>query len=128
MNGEWLIIFALLLLSPDAYGQPVRVHNGFITGEQYLRLEARDRRRYVIGLIDGIFLAPLLDGSEERSWNLGKCVEGPGHGMTDMQLDAILSKFLNDNPGRWHESAHISMYSALLTVCPDMAPSVGKQR
>jgi hypothetical protein len=120
MNGKSLIIIGLLLLSPDAYGQAVRVHNGFITGEQYLRMEAHDRRSYVMGLIDGIFLAPLIGGSQERSWNLGRCVEGTGDGMTNVQLDAILSKYLNDNPGRWHESAHLSMYSALLAVCPGL--------
>jgi hypothetical protein len=120
LNGKSLIIIGLLLLSPTAEAQSVRIHNGFITGEQYLRMEDSDRRSYVMGLVDGIFLGPLLGGSQERSWNLGRCVEGSGEGMTNLQLDAILSKYLKDNPGRWHESAHTSMYSALLAVCPGL--------
>jgi Ssp1 endopeptidase immunity protein Rap1a len=120
MNGKSFIIIGFLLLSTEVYAQPVRIHNGAVTGEEYLRLEDRARQSYVMGLIDGIFLAPLLGGSEQRSSKLGTCVEGSGVGMTGVQLDAILSKYLKDNPGRWHESAHTSMYSALLAVCPGL--------
>ena len=114
MKGKSLIIIGFLVLSRGVYAQPVWIENGFLTGEQYLRLEQRARNTYVMGLIDGIFLAPLFGGSEQRTRNLGTCVEG----MTNSQLDAILSKYLNENPSRWHEPVHRSMYTALLAVCP----------
>ena len=121
MRGKLLIVVGLVFLSLNVNAaQPVRIHNGFISGEEYLRMEDRERQSYVMGLVDGIFLAPLLDGSEERAWNLGTCVEGSGHAMTNLQLDAILSKYLRDNPADWHRSAHVSMYAALLRVCPGL--------
>jgi len=96
MRGKLLIVVGLIFLSLNVNAQPVRIHNGFISGEQYLRMEDRERQSYAMGLVDGIFLAPLLGGSEERTWNLGTCVEGSGHAMTNLQLDAILSKYLRD--------------------------------
>ncbi len=122
-------IVGAVLLPLSVYAQTVTtvtIHKGFLTGEQYLHLtegdqyhlEALTRMYYAMGLIDGIILAPLLGGSERRTFNLGECLDG----MTSTQVDAILSKYLNENPRRWHESAHTSMYAALVTACPGVAP------
>jgi hypothetical protein len=116
MRGKLFIIMCLLVLSPRVHAQQAFIHNGFVTGEQYLRLQEGARLSYVKGLVDGIWLAPLFGGSERRISQLRTCVEP----MSDLQLDAILSKYLNENPGYWHRSVHISMYTALLAVCPGL--------
>ena len=64
-----LIVIGFVFLSVSVHAQPVVIHNGFITGEQYLRLADSARHNYVMGLIDGIFLAPMLGGSERRTSN-----------------------------------------------------------
>ena len=115
---QWLIIFIVLLLPGHLYAQAVWVESGFLKGENYLLLEPRARHTYVIGLIDGMLAAPLLGGSPQRASTLKQCIEG----MTDSQLDAILSKYLKDNPDRWNIAAQISMVNALTGFCPGIRP------
>ena len=67
-----------------------------------------------MGLIDGLFLSPFFGAPKARIQWLENCVER----MTDEQVAAIISKYLSDNPARWHESVHTSVYSALLQSCP----------
>ncbi len=112
-----LIIF--LMFPVFAYSaEGVLVHNGFITGNEFLEIPDHNREHYVMGLVDGFFLAPLIGGTEKRTSELGKCTEG----MSSTQLVAILNKQLQNNPEDWHLSAHISMYKALIKLCPSFAP------
>ena len=92
----------------------VLIHNGFLTGQSFRDLPDLGKRSYVAGLIDGLFLAPLFDAPKSSMGWLESCVEG----MTDEQVSAIISKYLDDNPGRWHQPVHGAAYSALLAACP----------
>lgn len=112
------LILLLTITAPVYSAEPVLVHNGFITGQKFLEFTEKERKVYVMGLVDGIFLAPLVGGSEKRTSALGACAEG----MTAKQLDAILSKYLRENPEVWHQSVHSSMYGALIKSCPAFAP------
>lgn len=90
------------------------IHNGFLTGQDFRDLPDLRKRSYAAGLIDGLFLGPLFDAPKSSLGWLENCVEG----MTDGQVSAIISKYLDDNPGRWHQPVHGAAYSALLAVCP----------
>jgi hypothetical protein len=94
--------------------QPVEVHNGFLTGRQFLDLPAGRMRAYAAGLVDGVFLAPLYGAPKARVARLEACVEG----MTDTQVSAIISQHLKARPETWHQHAHTSFFRAMLDRCP----------
>lgn len=95
-------------------GQSVTVHNGFVTGQEFLDGSTQMRRYYAAGLIDGMLLAPLFGASKDDLKWVEACVVN----MTDTQVAAILEKELRDHPERWHESAHVIMFAALRSRCP----------
>jgi hypothetical protein len=107
----------LLALSADlcfADAPPIMLNIGFISGQQYLAMDERSKRGYAMGLIDGMFIAPIFGAPQSKLDRFGKCTGG----MTDEQVAAILTKYLREHPAHWHESAHTQMYAALLEACP----------
>jgi hypothetical protein len=103
-----LVIFlsATIIIAAD---QGVLIHNGFGTGQDYIKMNQSQKRVYAMGAINGILLAPLFGASKEKMLWFESYVEN----MTDEQVAAILSKYLEDNPGRWHDGLHILMFSAI---------------
>ncbi|MBI2360630.1 MAG: hypothetical protein HYY46_11745 [Deltaproteobacteria bacterium] len=111
------VFMALLaaLLSVSAWAQePVAIHNGFVTGEQYLNMAELRQSAYAMGLVDGLFLGPFFEASKPKLSRFERCLEK----MTDTQVAAILTLYLRDRPARWHESAHVAFYNALNDACP----------
>jgi hypothetical protein len=94
--------------------EPVLIQNGFGTGEEYLKMSPLEQRAYAMGIVNGMLLAPLFGAPKDRMFRFESCVTG----MTDSQVAAILTKYLRDNPGRWHETPHAPMYTALMKACP----------
>jgi hypothetical protein len=92
----------------------VQMPNAFITGQQYLALSATHRATYVVGLLDGIFVGPLFGASEASVLALQTCLQG----RNNVQIAAILSKYIQGLPERWHEGAHSLFYSRMLELCP----------
>ena len=92
----------------------VRVPNAFMTGQKYLALPAGEHRVYIMGLVDGIFVGPLLGASEQRVLALQSCLQE----RTNTQIAAILTKYVQDRPERWHEGAHNLFYSRMFELCP----------
>ena len=119
----YLLFASVLILRPAASGQQnvVEIHSGFLTGQEFRELPELRKRSYAAGIIDGMFLAPLFDAPKTRLAWLENCVVG----MTDEQMAAIISKYVADHPERWHERAHLLVYSALNGSC-QVAP--GKQQ
>jgi hypothetical protein len=77
----------------------VIVKTGFISGNEFRDFSPRLKRAYAMGFMDGVLMSPAFGAPKARlSW-LESCVTG----MTDEQVSAIFSKFLEDNPARWHE-------------------------
>lgn len=102
---------------PQASGgidQPVSIHDGFMTGQRFRDLPEMSRRAYAAGLVDGMLLAPLVGAPKAGL----KWFESCATGMTDEQVAAIISKFVNDNPARWHEPLHAQFYAAMRQACP----------
>jgi hypothetical protein len=90
------------------------VHNGFLTGRQYLDLPTVGQNGYAAGLIDGMFLAPFFGAPNDRVAVIENCVNG----MTDQQVAAILAGHLRSKPEIWHLGAHTALYQALIERCP----------
>jgi hypothetical protein len=122
-HSERLTTLALLLLfvpaqaqkqlrpSPEAQeGGEVWIHNGFYNGHAFRQLSERERRAYAAGIVDGMFLAPMLGAPTgarpgispfelpptTRSQWLARCVVG----MNDEQVAAIITSALIEScPG-----------------------------
>ena len=96
----------------------VWVPNAFMTGQEYLALSESSRTAYVMGLLDGIFVGPLFGASEARVKALHNCLQE----HNNVQIAAILSKYIQDQPERWHDGAHVLFYSRMLELCPGVKP------
>lgn len=110
--------FSLLLLSllPQAgVPQGVRIHNGFLKAEDFLHMNAKRQRDYAMGVTDGMLLAPLFGAPDngEKIQSFGACIEG----MSDMQVAAIIEKFLRDHPERWNAPLNAVVFTAMTEGC-----------
>ena len=94
----------------------VRVPNAFMTGQGYLALSDHEQGTYIMGLIDGISIGPLFGASEPRVLGLQSCMQG----RNNIQIAAMLIKYIQDRPERWHEGAHSLFYSRMLELCPEI--------
>jgi hypothetical protein len=87
------IVAVLLLLPSSTEGQKeadrlVTTHNGALTGQAFRELPEDQKWFYAVGLLDGMFLAPIFGAPESKVEWLGTCAEG----MTNVQLAAIISR------------------------------------
>lgn len=87
----------------------IEIHDGFYTGNEYVKLEKRDKTEYVMGLVDGLYLSPMFGAQKRNLRWVERCTEG----KINVELVAIIDQFLQENPERWHEGMHILAYSAL---------------
>src|SRR5882762_8919943 len=94
--------------------QEVQIHNGMGTGQDYLRMPEPERPAYVMGLVNGLFLSPLLGASRQSSAWLETCLEE----KSGKQIAEILSQYLEQHPTEQHEQLHAASYRALLQACP----------
>jgi hypothetical protein len=106
-------LISCFVATSSAQAQEVVIHNGFITGNDYRTMSQGARRTYVMGLIDGLFLAPFVGAPKRQVACLERCAEG----MRDEQVIAIVDKYISENPVRWHGSVHVLVYSAMREAC-----------
>jgi len=111
-------MLSVVLMGSVLRAEGVQIPNAVRTGQQYLELSASDRATYIAGLIDGIFIGPLFGASDARVAALQSCLQG----QNNVQIAAILSKYIKDRPERWHEGAHALFYSRMLELCPGIRP------
>lgn len=116
--GLCMVLVALTVGPLAAQDAPVSIQNGFITGLQFRDLMPNQKRTYTMGVVDGLFLAPLFGAPESGVLWLRECVVG----MTDEQISMIVSRFLERHPERWHESMHGIVYGAMRDACPRRQP------
>ena len=79
------------------------VHGGFGTGSAYLKMTKAEKWAYAMGAVNGMHNAPIFGAPENRT----KWFDDFVAGMTNDQVAAIITKFLNDNPDRWHEPLNL---------------------
>jgi len=91
----------------------VLIHNGFITGTQYNSLS--DKRTYLMGVMDGFLMAPIFSGEKINLKWFTNCLEG----MDTDQVQAIVDKYMSENPVRWKDTMHTIIYTAFIKVCPN---------
>ena len=107
-------LLSVALTGSISRAEGVLVPNGFRTAQEYLELSEDQRVAYVMGLVDGIFIGPLFGASEARVKALQSCLQE----SDNIQIAAILSKYIQDKPERWHEGANMLFNSRMLELCP----------
>ncbi len=123
MKKTALIFLALIAASSLLYarqkGAPaprgVTIHNGFLKAQDYLALAPENQRLYVMGLLDGWYMAPMFGGREDYKYlmEIEKCVEG----MKASQVAAIMEKYVKDHPEKWDWDLKDAGYNAMLDGC-----------
>ena len=94
--------------------EPVMIGNSFLTGEDCHNLPDHELRTFVMGWHAGLMLSPIYGADQECLKPLRLCLEG----KTDSQLAAVLRKWLEANPERWHEQCTIAAWVAIGKPCP----------
>jgi len=103
------IAIAAALTALAANRDLVMIHNGFGTGQGYVEMSDAQKKAYAAGMVNGMLMAPLFGASKDEM----KWLEAYLENMTDQQVAAIITKYLNDNPGRWHEGLHVLSFVAI---------------
>ena len=109
------LLLTLIMLSCSAAGQSdgIVIKSGFITGIEYRAFDTNEKKKYVMGLLDGTFLAPFFDAKKNKIEWLERCATG----MNDAQIIAVVDRYLSDNPARWHESMNALAFLAFKHAC-----------
>lgn len=91
----------------------VKINNGYMTGNAYRDLPYNSKAAYVMGVVDGLLLAPFL-GAEERDVDrIASCING----IRSDQLHAIVDAYLAAHPELWDDRMHALTLSALNEAC-----------
>ena len=112
-----LVILAILIFSSSlafAFAKKsVYIEDGFFTGQKYLDFDDSDKAMYVSGIFDGIYASPILDANQGDIKKIKNCTVG----MNNVQLAAIFTKYLQDNPEVWNQSMSITVMNKLNLMC-----------
>jgi hypothetical protein len=94
----------------------VFVPHSLMTGSQYQQFSPAERQRYVAGVVDGFFFAPMLAATQVmRVYKLQACAVD--HQMNDAVITAIVDKFVADNPEIGGEDMHYIVFRAMRGAC-----------
>ena len=94
-------------------GTSVWIPSGFMTGAEFLELSEPHQRGYAAGFVNGLLISPFVGARESCVAHYARCLEG----TTDVQLAAVISRWLRENPERWHEGSHIASWIAIQRMC-----------
>jgi hypothetical protein len=112
------LIFLIVIITSTTLcyaesNQNMLIKKGFFTGNLFRTAGDNVKIGYAMGFIDGVYIAPVLDAPRKSLQWIEKCING----MTNEQVVAIINKFLDDNPARWHEPMNILAYEAMKKTC-----------
>ena len=115
---KYLLISVLLIAFIPNYTpsqkETVYIGAGFLKGNDYLAMDAAEKRAYAMGAINGMLVAPLLGAPQEKARWFNDCTLK----MNDEQVAAIITKYLRDNPAQWHLPMNLTSFNAMRLACP----------
>ena len=109
MRKAGIILLALVIgffFGAGAWGEYV-LGKFRAVGNQYKQVEESGRTNYVTGLLDGIELGSILD--KEEISQLKDYVSQ----MSINQIKAIVEKYMNEHPEKWHYPVAPLIFQAL---------------
>ena len=86
---------------------------GFLSGADFLEQPEPYQRGYAAGFVNGLFISPIAGAWESCVLNYAQCLKD----TTDRQLAAVIRRWLEENPDRWHEGSHIASWLAIQRMC-----------
>ncbi len=105
---------AFALASPlGAAGEKVRIHGGFVTGNQFRDMTGLQKKMYVAGLLDGMLLAPAFGGTEARMQWLHACTERFGV----ITMRAVIIEYFRNPAIDVDRKSAVHMYRAIRGAC-----------
>ena len=104
-------LLMILLFLPITNTQAIIL--GYITGNDYLRLDDNARLGWLVGVMDGIMADSTMVEKDEKGPWLGRCIDG----LSIQQIKAIFEKELNRNPEGWHAPAALSFIGKMREFC-----------
>jgi hypothetical protein len=118
------LLFSLLVVCSVLYAarqktpsqaRSIVEHNGFLKAQQYLELSPEGQRAYIMGLLDGWYMAPVFGAPEADKGltEIERCVEG----MKSSQVAAIVDKYIRDRPEKWDYDVKDMGYAAVSQAC-----------
>lgn len=115
--GIGLALIAVSMVCDAQSPSPrIFVPGGFVDGNAYQRFGGLEKQRYLEGVFDGIFYAPVIAMKDlPRAVKLHDCAVN--HGMTNVQMAAIVDKYMTDNPERWGDPMTNNAYAAMVQAC-----------
>lgn len=115
------VVIALCLVQSAEASCPedqVIIRNGFLSGTECMLVPEGTLQYYMMGFVNGILMSPMWNASRSCLQPLADCLTR----MSNVQLEAVMRKWLKENPERWHEGCHILAYSALQEMCQVRQP------
>jgi|WetSurMetagenome_2_1015567.scaffolds.fasta_scaffold1004639_1 hypothetical protein len=119
------LLLLMSLLCTVAYSDS-GVTLGYVTGNDYMKMDENSKTNWLIGVMDGIMAEDLLSQSHSPSsdkkekikepW-LGRCIKG----IPISHIKAMFEKELKDNPDGWHAPAALVFKKKFKQFCEKRA-------
>jgi len=107
-----LVAFAFL----TCHAQSLYIPGGYVSGNDYMRLQKIPRMNYLQGLFDGFMLAPLLASTNKtKAAKIHDCTTQMR--LNTVQFAAIVEKYMNEFPEQWGGPMSGIGYNALIRSC-----------
>jgi hypothetical protein len=119
---RFVLFAASMLMAASAMAQTVSMPAAAETGNTYRELDATTRGWYVRGLVDGLLGAAQFGGDENLVAAFSKCLSG----MTSIEIEALVDKYLADHPAQLHKGMHALTANAITDSCPDYSKELQK--
>ena len=92
----------------------VPINVGYMTNEECRALPTGTLEFYMVGFVNGLYMSPALGAPSECLQSLGGCFVG----VSSTQLGAVMRKWLDENPQRWHDPCLFGAYTVIREMCP----------
>lgn len=117
MKTKMCLFFPLFFLSGLAVIVAAQHVNGrfqyYLDGNKYLSCNEGVRTSYVCGVMDGISYANGLISIKPSFKNMLSEISEYTHDIPAGQLNAIVDKYMKDNPHKWNMGMHSLVFDAL---------------
>jgi hypothetical protein len=106
--------FSMLVVGTTV-AQTVSMPPAAESGTTYRELDATTRGWYVRGLVDGFLGAAQFGGDENLVTAFSRCLNG----MTSVEIEALVDKYLAEHPALLHKGMHALAANAITDSCPE---------
>jgi len=111
MDNIRIAVMTVFMLIPALPAQAIIL--GYITGNEYLKLDDNEKLGWLIGVMDGIMAESIYIKKDGQGPWLGRCIDG----LDTQQIKAIFEKKLRENPGEWHAPAALIFRGNMKDFC-----------